>query len=122
MLNDDPVWDFEMQVSQQQTILHGCGPLFWMNPYTVLPRSALCGDLLVPERTKADASYWEVAALRFNYYPPELYEFIMNEKAATAAGWGRPVHQERHRERDGHRAGRGLDAGPRVLAVRTKNK
>ena len=87
MLTTDPVWDFEMQQSQDQMVLHGCGPLFFEDAFKVLPRAILAGSLRVPERTKADTEYWEVATIEQDYYPPELYAFIKNEEAAAAVGW-----------------------------------
>lgn len=83
----DPVLDYNMQRSQDQMVLHGCGPLMFENAYSVLPRAVNCGDLKVPEFTKSDTFYWETCMLQIDYYPPELYAFIKDAKAATAVGW-----------------------------------
>ena len=87
MFNADPVWDYEMQQSQWEMVLHGRGPLFFEDPFKVIPRAVHDGDLCVPERTKADSYYWEVSSIDVDYYPPELYDFIKNPDAAKQTGW-----------------------------------
>lgn len=87
MFQEDPTWDFEMQQSQDQMVLHGRGPLLFEDPFKVLPRSFHDADLKVPERTKADTTYWESDTVEADYYPPQLYEFIQNEEQAKLAGW-----------------------------------
>ena len=83
----DAVIDYNMQRSQDQMVLHGCGPLMFENTQDVLPRAVNTGDLKVPEFTKSDTHYWEVCMLQIDYYPPELYAFIKDSEAATAVGW-----------------------------------
>lgn len=83
----DEVIDYNMQRSQDQMVLHGCGPMMFENGMDVLPRAVNTGDLKVPEFTKSDTAYWETCVLQIDYYPPELYKFIENSEAATAAGW-----------------------------------
>lgn len=80
-------FDSEMQLSQNEMVLHGNGPLFFENEFKVFPRSIETGSLLVPERTSSNIQRWEAAAVLIEYYPPELYEFIQNAKAAKAVGW-----------------------------------
>lgn len=87
MFMEDETWDFEMQQSQDQMVLHGRGPLMFEDAHKVLPRSVHDGELFTPERTKADTTYWESACIEADYYPPQLYDFIEKEKAATAIGW-----------------------------------
>lgn len=87
IFHEDDRWDYEMQRSQWEMVLFGCGPLIWEDIYRVLPRSVSCGDFKVPERTKADVGYYETAWADVDWYPPEAYEFIRDEKAATAAGY-----------------------------------
>lgn len=82
----DPVWDFQMQVSQNSMVLHGRGPLIFEDPFSVWPRAVNDGDLKVPERTRADTHYWEASSVDIDYYPPEVYDFIRVE-GASAAGW-----------------------------------
>lgn len=83
----DPVMDYNMQRSQDQMVLHGCGPLMFQDGFEVLPRAVNTGDLKVPEFTKSDTHYWELCSLQIDYYPPELYNFIKNPTAASAIGW-----------------------------------
>ncbi len=87
VLREDKVWDYNIQISQWDMVLHGCGPVIFEDAYTILPKAVHTGDLKVPEFTKSDTSYWEICSLEVTYYPPELYEFIKDEAAATAAGW-----------------------------------
>lgn len=79
--------DYNMQLSQQNMVLHGCGPMVFESPTQVFPKAVLCGDLKVPEFTKSDTSYWDGGMIQTEYFPPQLYEFIKNEKAASASGW-----------------------------------
>ncbi len=80
-------WDFERQVSLGQMVLHGHGPLVFEDAFRVLPIAIHDADLKVPERTRADTHYWEVCTVDRDYYPPELYNFIRDEEAASKAGW-----------------------------------
>lgn len=81
------LWDYQIQLSQWDMVLHGCGPMFFEDAYQVFPRATLCGDLKVPEWTKSETSYWEGCFLQVDYFPPELYNFIRNEDAAKLVGW-----------------------------------
>jgi hypothetical protein len=87
ILKESPVWDYEMSLSIDELIWHGCGPLLFESSDCVLPKAFLCGDLKVPEFTKSDTEYWESAMIQGTYYPPELYEFIENEDIAESIGW-----------------------------------
>jgi hypothetical protein len=87
IISNHESWDFETQVSQDQMTLHGRGPYFFEDPYKVFPIAIHDADLRVPERTRADTKYWEVCTIDRDYYPPELYEYIRDEAAATAVGW-----------------------------------
>ncbi len=87
ILKEDPTWDYEVQQSQNNMVMHGCGPLMFEDCYKCLPRAFLCGDLLVPEFTKSDTKYWDGGVIMATYYTPELYKFILNEKAASDMGW-----------------------------------
>jgi hypothetical protein len=88
MLDRDPVWDYEMQQSQWKMVLHGKGPLMFEDKYSILPRAVW--KLFVPEFTPSDTHYWEACALVVNYYPPQLYKFILDEEAASKVGWDVP--------------------------------
>ncbi len=86
-LKDTPVWDYEMSLSIDEMVWHGCGPLLFEDAWKPLPKAFLCGDLKVPEFTKSDTHYWESGMVQATYYPPELYAFIEDEQAAAAVGW-----------------------------------
>lgn len=83
----DPVFDYVMQQSIWNMVLHGCGPLLFEDAFKILPRAFACGDLKLPEFTYSDTHYWEVCGVQVVYYPPELYAFIKDEEAAEAMGW-----------------------------------
>lgn len=85
--NDDPAFDYNLQQSQWNIILHGCGPYFFEDGSVPFPRAFQCGDLKVPERTRSDTLYWDACVLQNTYYPPQLYDFIKKEKAAARIGW-----------------------------------
>lgn len=87
ILSNDDVFDYEMQQSQWDMTLHGCGPLMFEDGHKVLPKAFHCGDLKVPEFTKSDTHYWEACCILANYYPPELYDWIRKPKEAAILGW-----------------------------------
>lgn len=87
ILSNDDVFDYNMQQSQWDMVLHGCGPLMFEDGHQVLPKAFHCGDLKVPEFTKSDTHYWEACCVLGNYYPPELYEYIRNPELARLLGW-----------------------------------
>jgi hypothetical protein len=87
VLRESEVWDYEMQLSIDNMVLHGCGPMLFENCDNALPKAFLCGDLKVPEFSKSDTKYWDAGMVQATYYPPELYRFIRNEKYAEAVGW-----------------------------------
>lgn len=87
VIKSDTVWDYQMQLSQWNMVLHGCGPMFFEDANAIFPVAVICGDLKVPERTRSDTTYWDGCCLIRDYYPPQLYEFIADASAATAIGW-----------------------------------
>jgi len=80
-------WDYNLQKSLAQMVLHGTGPLFFEDAYSVFPKAFLAGDLKVPEMTEADTEEWEVCLIQSVYYPVQLYRFIENPDAAAQVGW-----------------------------------
>lgn len=86
----DELFDFEMQVSGWQTTLYGCGPLVFFTPTEVVPHAVGSGDLKVPERTRADTGYYDACTVDLEWFPPELFKYIRDEKAAKDAGWNVP--------------------------------
>src|SRR5215831_11358609 len=87
IISCDEVWDYQMQQSIWNMVLHGCGPMLFEDAFKILPRAFACGDLKVPEFTYSDTHYWEVCGVQVVYYPPELYEYIEDEEAAEQMGW-----------------------------------
>jgi hypothetical protein len=87
ILREDKAWDYNIQISQWDMVLHGCGPLMFEDAQKVLPKAFLCGDLKLPEFAKSDTTYWEISMVQATYYPPELYEFIKDPAAASIIGW-----------------------------------
>ncbi len=86
-LRESPVWDYEMSLSIDNLILHGCGPMLFEDAWRPLPKAFLCGDLKVPEFTKSDTTYWDAAMVQATYFPPELYAFIEDPDMARQVGW-----------------------------------
>lgn len=84
---DDPTWDYNMQQSQWNIILHGVGPYVFEDAHQVFPRALQAGDLKVPEFTRSDTAYWDACTLSNWYYPPQIYEWISNEDAARKVGF-----------------------------------
>jgi hypothetical protein len=87
LIRDDKLFDYHMQQSQWEMTLYGCGPLWFEDKFKIFPRSSHCGDLKVPERTRADAEYFEVCSMDIDWYPPELYAFIKERHEAEEVGW-----------------------------------
>lgn len=87
VLSNDDVFDYELQQSQWDMTLHGCGPLMFEDGHKVLPKAFHCGDLKVPEFTKSDTHYWDSCCILANYYPPELYDWIRKADTAKTLGW-----------------------------------
>lgn len=80
-------WDHYRQMSLNEMVLHGYGPMFWDNAQVCFPRAIASRQLLVPNDTPADLDRWEICAIPFTYYPPELYGHILNPIAARTIGW-----------------------------------
>jgi hypothetical protein len=87
VLREERIWDYTMQLSQQEMVYHGPGPLFFEGGFEILPVAVRTGELKVPEGTKSDTKYWDGCIIVRTYFPPQLYDFIRNEKAAAAVGW-----------------------------------
>ena len=87
VLSNDDVFDYDLQQSQWDMTLHGCGPLMFEDGHKVLPKAFHCGDLKCPEFTKSDTHYWEACCVLANYYPPEVYDWIRKPEPAKVLGW-----------------------------------
>lgn len=83
----EPCFDYHTQISQDEMVLFGCGPLIFEDEFDWRPKSILCGQLKVPERTRSDTSLWEVCTIEVEYLPHELYGFILHEKESSSVGW-----------------------------------
>lgn len=83
----EPTFDYNMQISQDQMVLYGCGPLVFQDDYDWRPMAIECGRLKVPERAKSETQYWELASVEVDYLPDQLYESILYPKEATEMGW-----------------------------------
>ena len=83
----DVEWDADVQLSQNEMVLHGNGPLYFEDEYAVFPRSVQCGYVKVPDGAPSNTRRWEMVAVFTDYYPPGLYKFIMFPEAAERAGW-----------------------------------
>lgn len=87
LVTNDHSWRNQVQLSIGEMVLHGTGPMFFDDAHCVFPRAIETGNLLLPDRTPSDIDRWEIATVLFDYYPPELFAFIENDKAAEAVGW-----------------------------------
>lgn len=94
VLTSDPRWDYLIQNSQKQMVIHGCGPIWFEDRFSVMPRFSMCGDLKVSESAESETYYWDCAFILQTYKPHELYEFIKDEEAATRAGWNVPYTKQ----------------------------
>lgn len=87
VLSKDSRWEYVVQMSQQQMVLQGPGPLWFEDDDRVLPRWLKAGDLQVDEDAQSETAYWEFCAILVDYKVHELYEFIADEEIATRLGW-----------------------------------
>lgn len=83
----DRYFDYEMQNSQFDMTLYGCGPMIFRNSLDWRARFNPCGMLLVPEMAKSKTEEWEEAAYRIYYTTHDLYNYIRYPDAAANAGW-----------------------------------
>jgi hypothetical protein len=87
LLKDDNVLDYPMQISINEMVLYGSGPLWFNDATDWRPQASEHRDLYVPDLTKSDTKQWEWCARIMTYQPHELYERITDPEAATAVGW-----------------------------------
>lgn len=87
VVNSDPRWDFIHQMSIHYRVLHGCGPLFFETPQSVIPRFVTTENLKVDDETESETAYWDFCALIVNYKPDQLYDFVRDPVAAQKLGW-----------------------------------
>jgi|GEM_PF-1406833 len=87
LLKDDNVLDYPMQISINEMVLYGSGPLWFNDTTDWRPMASEHRDLYVPDMTKSNTKYWEWCARIMTYQPDELYARIVDPKAAEAVGW-----------------------------------
>lgn len=84
----EPRFDYDEQVSEDEMVWHGRGPLVFEDIFDWRPKALLDRQLLVPDMTKSDTSYWKNEAVIISEYAvDELWDFIRNEKEAAMLGW-----------------------------------
>lgn len=87
LLNSDDTFDYCMQISQENMVLNGTGPIWFNDPDDWRTESSSTAELLVPDRAKSNTDKWEEAARLVSFLPHELYDRIMHEKEAAEVGW-----------------------------------
>lgn len=83
----EPCFDYTMQVSQDEMVMYGIGPLMFEDMLGWKPTAVLAGQLKVPERAKSDTEYWELCTVEMDYLCDELWDFIKDDEAARRMGW-----------------------------------
>ena len=83
----EPCFDYNMQLSQDEMVMFGVGPLMFPDFLDWKPVAVLAGQLKVPERAKSDTEYWELAGIEMEYLCDELWSKIQDAEAATKMGW-----------------------------------
>lgn len=87
ILKYDYCFDYEMQISDHEMTLYGCGPQIFEDNYCYESVAVPCKHLLVPEFALSRPDKWEEAAVIVDYYSHDLYKRIRNEDAARKMGW-----------------------------------
>lgn len=83
----DTSLNFMFRRNHHDMVLYRCGPSMFEDAFTFKARPIDCGRLLVPDRTVSCVDEWSMAVVRVQYRVDELFGFIRDPKAATAAGW-----------------------------------
>lgn len=84
----EPRFDYDAQRSQDEMVWHGKGPMVFQDIFDWRPTAILDRQLLVPDMTLSDTSYWDdEAIILMEYRVDALWRCIRNEKEATALGW-----------------------------------
>lgn len=84
----EPRFDYDAQRSQDEMVWHGKGPFVFQDIFDWRPSAILERQLLVPDMTLSDTSYWgNVAIIIMEYQVDELWQYIRNEREATMLGW-----------------------------------
>lgn len=83
----DPSWDATMQCSIRETTRFAAGPLVFFDDVDWHVRHVPFACLQVPDDASSDINRWEVAAVRDDLLPHQLYDYIRNSSAASEVGW-----------------------------------
>lgn len=84
----EPRFDYDMQRSQDEMVWHGRGPLIFQDIFDWRPTAILDRQLLVPDMTLSETSFWDdEAIILMEYRVDQLWRYIINEKEATMLGW-----------------------------------
>lgn len=83
----DPSWDAVMQCSIRETTRFAAGPLVFFDDVDWHVRHVPFAYLQVPDDASSDINRWEVAAVRDDLLPHQLYDYIRNAGAASDVGW-----------------------------------
>jgi len=87
LLKTDDSFDWSIQCSINDMVEYGIGPQVWEDPYTWRPKRWRHDELDVPDGSPSNVVDWERYFLTCNYRVDELYAYIADEEAASAAGW-----------------------------------
>lgn len=91
---EDEDFDYEMQISQYEMVLYGCGPLMFEDEYSYCAIAVPHRNLLVPEYALSRQNKWEEAAVLVDYYAHDLYKRIRHPESAAQMGWDVPAVRE----------------------------
>lgn len=79
--------DYNIQLSIHNMVLYGRGPQIWENQYDWRSKAIGHSDLILPQNAKSNICEWEKCWIKQDYRVDELFQFIADEEAASAAGW-----------------------------------
>lgn len=75
------------QLSDLQMILHGVGPIMWMDEWIWCPEPVLSNNFYVPDETLANLDNGEMVMVTQPITAGQLWRKIEDEKKARAMGW-----------------------------------
>jgi hypothetical protein len=84
---EDDDFDYNMQVSQNETMKHGIGPLFFDNELDWRPVAVREEYVLVPDKTKSNLSKWTCCAINQPVSVADAFDYIADESSARKRGW-----------------------------------
>lgn len=87
LLKSDRSFDSVMQNSIRETVRFGSGPLVFCDDTDWRNRNVPFAYLQLPDDASSDVNKWEVAAVRVDYLPHQLYDYIRSPDSASEVGW-----------------------------------